>query len=701
MDTLNQNEIYSNEPKKKKGGIVIAIIAVIVVVIGGLAALVLLNLDAAKNLYRKTFMKPDEYCRAVLMDQNTEKTKVVGDLYEKYVINGFTSDEFSSETSLKLTVTDDAFEMVEDYSGADLEKLYFLSEVGITYSVEKNDGITSIFVNSHDGDGTIIDGQIMFDKDNEMVYIGFPEESDEFMAYELSTFYDDDEIEELFDVIDQIDEAKDLIPDRKTIESLYSKLSVALIETIDDVEKDEEVLEIGELSEKCTVLTVNVDEKMIKNMAKAFCDFLMDDELTDVIDSYVEEFADEDVYDEYTEEYESMLDELGDSIDDFEMPEDTEIKVAFYVGKKGKIIASKVTYEVEDETTSSFAGYIIKGKDIACEFSVENGQKRDKNGFTIKGNGTANGKVANIDFVAEANKEKVKFSLNDFEYTKLNQGYFIGTINFDFSQFKKEIPAEFKDMLLTININSESDDYIISLFDDDDLLVSLELIANNSDKSDLEEPEDVYEIEDETDIYAYMEDKDFDSLIDFLDELDIDYSDSYVEMAKDVMPEIIGSIPVQTFAFTELISPPQNIFVSGSITMTGILAPQLIKYISKSKVSSDMMLADTIRTAISTALCDPDIVNSDDYEDVMDELEDGVNIVEWGEPSNDFEEAVAEILGIDDFEDLEDMIKSRYSGDGIYVKYVDGGVYVEFQNTDMTGGSNLSGSNNISVGYMY
>ena len=46
------------------------------------------------------------------------------------------------------------------------------------------------------------------------------------------------------------------------------------------------------------------------------------------------------------------------------------------------------------------------------------------------------------------------------------------------------------------------------------------------------------------------------------------------------------------------------------------------------------------------------------------------------------EDSVEMNWSIYDFEDLEDMIKSRYSGDGIYVKYVDGGGYVEFQKGD-------------------
>ncbi len=55
------------------------------------------------------------------------------------------------------------------------------------------------------------------------------------------------------------------------------------------------------------------------------------------------------------------------------------------------------------------------------------------------------------------------------------------------------------------------------------------------------------------------------------------------------------------FSLVELI-----IVIAIMAILIGVMAPQLIKYIEKSKVSSDTQLCSTVQTAIVTALSDPE-----------------------------------------------------------------------------------------------
>lgn len=41
--------------------------------------------------------------------------------------------------------------------------------------------------------------------------------------------------------------------------------------------------------------------------------------------------------------------------------------------------------------------------------------------------------------------------------------------------------------------------------------------------------------------------------------------------------------------------------------LVGVLAPNVMRYVRQSRVSADTQLADTIRTAVMTALADPDV----------------------------------------------------------------------------------------------
>lgn len=59
------------------------------------------------------------------------------------------------------------------------------------------------------------------------------------------------------------------------------------------------------------------------------------------------------------------------------------------------------------------------------------------------------------------------------------------------------------------------------------------------------------------------------------------------------------------FSLVELI-----IVIAIMAILVGVMAPQLIKYIEKTNVSSDVQLCDSIRTALTTACMDPDVVRA-------------------------------------------------------------------------------------------
>lgn len=59
------------------------------------------------------------------------------------------------------------------------------------------------------------------------------------------------------------------------------------------------------------------------------------------------------------------------------------------------------------------------------------------------------------------------------------------------------------------------------------------------------------------------------------------------------------------FSLVELI-----IVIAIMAILIGVMAPQLLKYVERTRVSSDTQLADTVKTAVTTAVLDP--VNMDD-----------------------------------------------------------------------------------------
>ena len=91
------------------------------------------------------------------------------------------------------------------------------------------------------------------------------------------------------------------------------------------------------------------------------------------------------------------------------------------------------------------------------------------------------------------------------------------------------------------------------------------------------------------------------------------------------------------FSLVELI-----IVIAIMAILVGVMAPQLIKYIEKTNVSSDVQLCDSVRTALNTACLDPDVVKNGG--DLADSTGANVNTI-TGSVQTEAEEILGVSLG--------------------------------------------------------
>ncbi len=89
------------------------------------------------------------------------------------------------------------------------------------------------------------------------------------------------------------------------------------------------------------------------------------------------------------------------------------------------------------------------------------------------------------------------------------------------------------------------------------------------------------------------------------------------------------------FSLVELI-----IVIAIMAILVGVMAPQLIKYIEKTNVSSDTQLCDTVKSAVTTAIMDPAVINSTGYQ--FANYNGDITSLDLG---GDFVAAVEETLG--------------------------------------------------------
>ena len=153
------------------------------------------------------------------------------------------------------------------------------------------------------------------------------------------------------------------------------------------------------------------------------------------------------------------------------------------------------------------------------------------------------------------------------------------------------------------------------------------------------------------------------------------------------------------FSLVELI-----IVIAIMAILVGVMAPQLIKYIEKTNVSADTQLADSIKTAITTTIMDPAVINKNGtMVSSVQSVSAWTAVSAISGTSGDAttpKGGIEEILGFS-LNSVNSKLKSSAaskSGDAQY-SMVDGNtVAVAITHSDITGKKNDSAANYIVVG---
>ncbi len=154
------------------------------------------------------------------------------------------------------------------------------------------------------------------------------------------------------------------------------------------------------------------------------------------------------------------------------------------------------------------------------------------------------------------------------------------------------------------------------------------------------------------------------------------------------------------FSLVELI-----IVIAIMAILVGFLAPQLIKYIEKTNVSSDIQLADTIRTGVATSIVDAEVRDDDASQPFLELMASGtgMNINENTQFLNSdcvLKTSLEESFGFP-IDEIMFQIRSAHGIDcDCNVKTNNNVVVVTFTCTDNTGmkdASNSTPGNDITV----
>ena len=145
------------------------------------------------------------------------------------------------------------------------------------------------------------------------------------------------------------------------------------------------------------------------------------------------------------------------------------------------------------------------------------------------------------------------------------------------------------------------------------------------------------------------------------------------------------------FSLVELI-----IVIAIMAILVGVMAPQLIKYIEKSKVSADTQAADAVHSAILTAMMDPEVVNDPNYNGSSVLTAAGASISTGLATTDPIGSAALEILGETSGADVISRLKSTGATD-IQFWADNNKVSIVVTGSDSRGSKDTSGTYAIAV----
>ncbi len=517
VDRFAQPEF--DEPKKKaKKSFKTLIVAAAVVLVA--AILVAFNASALQGFAIKTFGSTDDYFKYVedkaLDSYASGISKSYGSLLSYNDVTG------ASKAQLKLKVGEDALELLETYiaqsAGEEID-LDWLNTVTVDVDSNFKDNVSQI------GTALSIDSQVLADIDvivdmNEMdVFVGILNLSDKY----LKTSADTDDVDAsandaMTEFMEMLPELKKELPSEKELDKLIDKYLGIVMDNLNEVTKSTEVVEVGDVSEKLTVLEFELDSDTLLEISIAVLEEAKNDkQLKKYITNVAEYLEKEDIIDDAADVYDDFVDAIEDELDIIEDIDDDNEKILTivdYINSDHEIVGRDIETPYGD-----ILSYITvrDGKNFASEFEIPNTLR-------IEGSGTDKGGRINAEFTLESSGQEIlDITVKDFDNKKAAQGYLNGSVviapttytlkQMGLDDMNASVLA-IADPAIEFVFSSEknSSTVEINLLNDDELFVGITISGEQTKASKIEIPagSDVIDSEDAAE---WEESVDFDSFI--------------------------------------------------------------------------------------------------------------------------------------------------------------------------------------------
>ncbi len=505
-----QTNVPSEQPKnsegEKKKFKIIALAVALVVVIGGVGAWA----------YTSFLQSADDYFKTVV--KNSVKSGAPG-IAEVLSLNAdeISLEEFGSELTLDITLGEPLRDLIAE--NADYETSQYIGWIEnakLDCDVSYADMLYGLNAKINANDTELATAELTFDFENGDMYIKVPEINDTAIkakldGYDVSTMTQEIEAGEML---------LNAWPKAAVIEELLVRYAQVIADEVDKIEKSKESVTVGDVTKKCTLLTITLDEETALNMVKAVLTEARDDKK---IEKIIKDFSSlemigvdaDEAYSEYQNEIDEALEELEDEVADSE----EYLELLVWVNGKDEIIG------IEEEQYSNSRFIVLDdGKNIVSTISME----ADGVSLAIDGSGKRSGNKLDMEYALSAmGMEVLKLTISDFDEKKAEKGLVDGTFVIEpgdgagallgaagddmaslISGFRIEIQVAQKSMT----------DYSanIAVNTDDELFAQIAVSANEKDSTDVVVPEKFVNSESEDEMSDWILNANLAGLLDSL-----------------------------------------------------------------------------------------------------------------------------------------------------------------------------------------
>ena len=426
---VKPDDSVKTEGKKKKKNIGVIILSVVLALVLCLGATVgacfLFAKDKTENFIHLSFDKPKAYYSYVYNKNYEENKKLIPTDYFEKIKDQMDILNSSGHESVKVAIGDRGREYLKlasayvDLDWVESAGFELASDVQIKNKAASAKGSISL------NDQKIISGNFVVDLAKGVVAMQFPEISEKYIS---ADFGDDYEAEEVEEALTKFQQLMDAYPDGDFYLKKLETYAGFFNDRIEEVEKSKDKIELDELSQECTTLTIVLKKKDIQAIYKQIIeDFTQDKDIEKMVRTFAElsEYGDdeEEIKQAADEAYQEFLKECEKLTSDEELEKFkvSKLTMVLYVDDKGKIVGTNVKIDSDDESKGAAVDYAYLKKDNKNElkYSVTSMGKT----ISVKGTGTTKDGILDGDYQMYVDKDQVlKFTISEFEVEGLKNG---------------------------------------------------------------------------------------------------------------------------------------------------------------------------------------------------------------------------------------------------------------------------------------